>query len=97
MRKTIAALLCLLCTGCSSFRGKSAYNEPVVYGERINIVKPGDIIEIPQLKRPASTWYLVDDVGLSIWLGIPMQNIPGTKTPYEQAIDTLTEIESEVQ
>ena len=97
MSKIILIILCLLSAGCSVFRGKDVYNEPIVYGERINIVKPGDTLVVPQLKKPASTWYLVDDVGLGIWLGIPMKNIPGTMTQYEQAVDTLSMIESEVQ
>lgn len=43
---------------------------PVVIGERINKVKPGETIKVPPLLSPAKQWYLVDDAGLSGWLGI---------------------------
>jgi hypothetical protein len=44
--------------------------EYVVVGERINIVEPGQVITVPELKPPAKCWYLVDNVGLEGWLGI---------------------------
>lgn len=64
---------CLLCTGC--FSTKKPANV-VVVGERINIVKPGDDLTVPQLIPPAKTWYLVDDVGLNSWLGISVLGGP---------------------
>lgn len=90
----LIALLAALCAGCRLLRpSKQVYETPLVVGERINIVKPGDIIEVPELICPAKTWYLVDDVGLSIWLGIPMKNIPGTMTAYDTAMSELKEVE----
>ena len=97
MKKAMFLALCSLCTGCCVFRGKSAYTEPLVYGERVNIVKPGDTVVVPELKQPAKTWYLIDDVGISMMMGIPMKNIPGTMTPYEKAITDLDTIEKEAQ
>lgn len=59
-------LICLLLSGCKTVE---VVDGPVL-GERINVVKPGAAIVVPELKAPASKWYLVDDVGLRAWLGL---------------------------
>lgn len=59
----------VLCSGCVSSGG----TEAIVIGERINVVKPGQELVVPDLVPPAKTWYLVDNVGLSGWLGISMK------------------------
>ena len=72
--KTAAvALLCLACSGCFSTPKQP---EAIVIGERINVVKPGQELVVPDLVPPAKTWYLVDNVGLSGWLGISMKEQP---------------------
>lgn len=59
------ALACLLgLSGCVTPDAS-----PLVVGERVMIVKPGPVV-VPEVKAPAKTWYLVDDVGLAEWLGI---------------------------
>ena len=64
----IVAASCLLSSGCIGQRDKVQY---VVVGERINVVEPGQEIVVPPLVPPAKKWYLVDNVGLSGWLGLP--------------------------
>jgi len=59
-------LICLLLSGCKTVE---VVDGPVL-GERINVVQPGAAIVVPELKEPASRWYLVDDVGLRAWLGL---------------------------
>lgn len=56
-------------SGCKTYQPD--YKTPEDIGERVKIVKPGDTVLIPDLTQPAKTWYLVDDIGLSTWLGIP--------------------------
>lgn len=92
MRKALLFLAVCACCGCTVFRHKDKdppYSEPVVFGERVMILKAGDIIEIEEPKPPAKTWYLVDDVGLSFWLGIPYNHIPNGKSAYDEAMDGL--------
>lgn len=65
----LLALLPLVCTGCAGlFSGPGT---TFVVGERINLVNPGDTVEIPKLIDPAKQWYLVDNVALQHWLKIP--------------------------
>lgn len=56
-------------SGCKTYQPD--YKTPEDLNDRVKIVKPGDTIVIPDLTEPAKTWYLVDDIGLSTWLGIP--------------------------
>lgn len=63
-----AVLSSVLASGCLSHRTETQY---VVVGERINIVEPGQEIVVPPLVPPAKKWYLVDNVGLAGWLGLP--------------------------
>lgn len=64
----VCAVLSAFCAGCFSTRQKQEY---IVIGERINIVEPGQEIVVPPLVPPAKKWYLVDNVGLAGWLGLP--------------------------
>lgn len=66
---SVAACIAVLASGCSSLFGKGKV-EYVVLGERINIVKPGETVVVPDLIPPAKRWYMVDNVGLEGWLGI---------------------------
>lgn len=59
----------IILSGCKTYQPD--YKTPEDIGERVKIVKPGDTVLIPDLTQPAKTWYLVDDIGLSTWLGIP--------------------------
>ena len=95
MRRLLLISIALSCCGCSLFRnGEPEYYRPVVVGERIRIVRPGETVVVPPLQRPAETWFLVDDVGLSFWLGIPYNHIPNGQTAYDSAISGLDEAES---
>lgn len=64
----LAVLLPALCAGCLT---REPTREYVVIGERIFIVEPGRELIVPPLVPPAKKWYLVDNVGLAGWLGIP--------------------------
>lgn len=57
-------------SGC--VHGKSGSQQTLVIGERINIVKPGSEITVPELTPPAKTWYLIDNIAIQQWLGIPV-------------------------
>ena len=97
MRHVFLFLAICTCCGCTLFKHKDKdppYSEPVVIGERVHILKPGDIIEIEEPKPPAKTWYLVDDVGLSFWLGIPYNHIPNGQSAYDSAMEELDNAES---
>ena len=65
------AIAILMAAGCST-TGKKKQTEVLVIGERINIVKPGSTVRVPELVKPAKTWYLLDDVAIQQWLGIPV-------------------------
>jgi hypothetical protein len=97
--RVLLTALAVLCSGCCIFRGKvqPEYSNPVVYGERVLVVSPGSTVVVPPLKHPAGKWYLVDDVGLSMWLGIPYATILKSNSAYDQAIAELEEIEAETE
>lgn len=63
-----ALVACLFLTGCWSSRPSTVF----VLGERVNVVRPGSVLEIPELIKPARTWYLIDNVAIQHWLGIPV-------------------------
>ena len=65
------AVMALMLAGCSS-TGKKKPAEVLVIGERIKTVRPGETVQIPGLVKPASMWYLLDDVAIQQWLGIPV-------------------------
>jgi hypothetical protein len=58
-------LLVLCAAGCAT-----APLQPVVVGERVRVVTPGSALTVPALQPPATQWYMVDNVGLTEWLGI---------------------------
>jgi hypothetical protein len=59
---------CFLQSGCIT-RAKPA-PMPLVIGQRVFTPAPGDVLAVPVHTPPASQWYLVDDVGLLLWLGV---------------------------
>jgi hypothetical protein len=65
----ILILLSAAASGCLTSKPEQP-PMPIVIGERINKVKPGDRLVVPALAPPAKQWYLVDDVGLYQWLDI---------------------------
>lgn len=65
----IVSVIFATLSGCKTYQPD--YKTPEDLNDRVKIVKPGDTIVIPDLTEPAKTWYLVDDIGLSTWLGIP--------------------------
>jgi hypothetical protein len=67
------ALLCMLSTlllqtGCITTAKPAPM--PLVIGQRVFSPSPGDVLTIPAHTPPAQQWYLVDDVGLLLWLGV---------------------------
>jgi hypothetical protein len=80
------AILCLLCaillqSGCLSPAKPSPM--PLVIGQRVIAPAPGDVLTIPPLTPPAKQWYLVDDVGLLLWLeiSVPSSVVPSSVVP----------------
>ena len=65
------AVMALMLAGCAS-TGKKKPVEVLVIGERINVLKPGTTVQVPELVKPARMWYLLDDVAIQQWLGIPV-------------------------
>ena len=65
------AVMAFMLGGCSS-TGKKKQVEVLVVGERINVVRPGTTVQVPELVKPARMWYLLDDVAIQQWLGIPV-------------------------
>ena len=59
---------CLL-SGCRS-------QSPVVIGERVIFVEPGQSLVVPALKKPARKWYLMDDQAMRAILGIDVPYQP---------------------
>jgi hypothetical protein len=59
---------CLLQTGCLTTAKPSPM--PLVIGQRVFAPASGAVVTIPPLTPPAEQWYLVDDVGLLLWLGV---------------------------
>lgn len=47
---------------------------PLIIGQRVYTPAPGDVLTVPVLTPPAKQWYLVDDVGLMLWLGVDPHN-----------------------
>lgn len=66
------AIAILMAAGCST-TGKKKQTEVLVIGERIHVLEPGSDVRVPQLVPPARKWYLVDDVAILQWLGIPVE------------------------
>jgi hypothetical protein len=72
-------LLCALCalSGCIS---PSPQRPVLILGQRVLSPSPNTTLIIPPLTPPAQQWYLVDDIGLSLWLGIslpaPVPSVP---------------------
>jgi len=72
---------CLLQSGCLSPAKPSPM--PLVIGQRVFAPAPGDVLTIPPLTPPAKQWYLVDDVGLLLWLeiSVPSSVVPSSVVP----------------
>jgi hypothetical protein len=66
--------------------------QTLIIGERINKVKPGEVIIVPKLVPPAQQWYLVDDTGLAQWLNI---DTPTTKSPHPSRTPHASRIANE--
>lgn len=69
-----AALFAGGCATGASRRSDAAAPHPLVVGERIRVVAPGETLVVPAPVPPARTWYLADDEGLWQWLGIRAPN-----------------------
>ena len=76
-RKALGAwpygLVCLLCavilqSGCLTTAKPAPM--PLVIGQRVHTPAPGDVLTIPPPTPPAKQWYLIDDVGLLLWLDV---------------------------
>lgn len=64
--------------GCVHTKSKTQ-QQVLIVGERINLVKPGSDIKVPKLIPPAKVWYLLDNVAIQQWLGIPVDYAEGSK------------------
>ena len=72
-------LLLLTCfTGCTT-KPPNPISPVIILGERINKVKPGQLVIIPPLIDPSKQWYLADDYGLYQWLEIKLSQ-PNSKS-----------------
>lgn len=81
MREIVVLLvLCAPLVGCCTTKPQED-NPPLVIGERIWKLTPGETITVPEVREPAVTMYMVDNVGLSQWLQI--YSIPTTNTLQE--------------
>jgi hypothetical protein len=72
---------CLLQSGCLSAAKPGPM--PLIIGQRVITPTPGAVLTIPPLTPPAAQWYLVDDVGLLLWLEIsaPSSVVPSAVVP----------------
>lgn len=71
-------VLSLFLSGCWSNKPTTVF----VTGERINLVKPGTTVEVPELMPPAKQWYLLDNIAIQHWLGIPVEfDMQATEKP----------------
>ena len=68
----VAVSVALLQMGCIT-RAKPD-PMPLIIGQRVYTPAPGDVLTIPAHTPPAKQWYLVDDVGLMLWLGLDPHN-----------------------
>lgn len=48
----------------------------LILGQRVLAPDPGQTLTVPALLPPAKQWYLVDDVGLGLWLGVTPPSSP---------------------
>ena len=78
----ILVISCLFVGGCAFFNR----DQPVIVGERIFYMSPGQQMTVPELKSPAKQWYLIDDVAMLKVLGIdkPVDKITTTLEPPNQ-------------
>ena len=68
----------LFLAGCWSTKPTTTF----VLGERINLVQPETTVEVPKLTPPAKQWYLLDNIAIQHWLGIPVEfNMQATEKP----------------
>lgn len=67
---SVVVILAVIMSGCGHF--KQSQQTTFVLGDRVNIVQPGSTIEVPKLTPPAKQWYLMDNVAIQHWLGIPV-------------------------
>lgn len=88
----IVASAQILCGGCRHAEvAKPEYRPPVILGDRVRIVRPGDIV--PGYPEGSHVWILGDGIGLSQWLGIPMDAIMSDGDAYDSAMDGIDEAE----
>lgn len=67
-------------TGCAHTKGKTQ-QQTLIIGERIHILQPGSKIDVPELMPPAKVWYLLDNIAIQQWLGIPVDYDQERKEP----------------
>ena len=65
----LVLFMVLLFSGCKS-------QPPIVIGERVIYVEPGQVLTVPALKKPARRWYLMDDQSMRVILGIDVPYQP---------------------
>jgi hypothetical protein len=67
--KSILSILSLsiFLSGCTT---PPAPRPVLIIGQRVLAPDPSTTITVPPLLSPAKQWYLVDDIGLGLWLNI---------------------------
>lgn len=64
--------LCALCALCGCLSQPPPQRPVLIIGQRVLAPDPGATLIVPPLTPPAQQWYLVDDIGLGLWLGISL-------------------------
>jgi hypothetical protein len=65
-------LLCLILPLSGCLTPPPPQRPVLIIGQRVLAPAPNEVYFVPPLTPPASQWYLVDDIGLSLWLGISL-------------------------
>jgi hypothetical protein len=79
-------LLCLILPLSGCLTPPPPQRPVLIIGQRLLAPSPGATLTVPPLTFPASQWYLVDDIGLSLWLGI---SLPAPASAAQPAITPL--------
>ncbi len=61
-------VLCVLSPGCTT--PPPPPRQVLIIGERVLAPDPNTDVHIGPLIPPARQWYIVDDIGLGLWLNI---------------------------
>jgi hypothetical protein len=77
--RVLVLVLVLFLVGCAT---PPAPQQPLIIGQRVLVPDPSTTINVPPLIPPAKQWYLVDDVGIGIWLCITPPSLSSLNTDH---------------